>query len=189
MVTWALAARVLGTSASTYWARACLWLIALITFVARQQLDNLLTHARQVSAQLGQDLGCNALAFADKTEQQELSTDVLVSHLQPLAQGKLKNLLCTWSKRNVAVVRLGSVSNNCFYLTTDVLERDSHGLQCLGSNTLTFLDEAEQDVLGTNVIVVEHPRFFLRQNYDATSTVRKPLEHDSYPLDVDYFYC
>src|SRR5699024_4983594 len=75
----------------------------------------------------------------------------------------------------------------CFYLATDVLERNSHGLQCLGSNPLTFLDETEQDVLGTNVIVVEHPCLFLRQNYDATSTVRKPLEHESYPLDLENF--
>src|SRR5699024_10234387 len=60
-----------------------------------------------------------------------------------------------------------------------------HGLQCLGSNPLSFLDEAEQDVLGTNVLVVEHPCLFLRQNYDAASTVRKPLEHESYPLDLD----
>ena len=32
----------------------------------------------------------------------------------------------------------------------------------LGCDTLAFSDEAEEDVLGTDVVVVEKPRFFLR---------------------------
>src|SRR5690606_25989425 len=39
----------------------------------------------------------------------------------------------------------------------------------------------EQDVLGADVVVVEHPRFFLREDDHAASTVREPLEHDTSP--------
>src|SRR5699024_3354633 len=129
LAAWALTAWVLLAGASTNWARASFWLIALVALVTGKQLDNLLTHARQISAQLGQNLCSNAFTLTDETEQQELSTDVLVPHLQAFTQGKFQNLLRTWGKWNVAIVWLGSVANNCLYLAADVLEGNSHGLQ------------------------------------------------------------
>jgi hypothetical protein len=39
------------------------------------------------------------------------------------------------------------------------------------------MDEAEQDVLGADVVVIEHPGFFLRQDNNPPRPVGKPLEH------------
>ena len=176
------AATSAGASTCTDWTGALTIggaALLLSTFVAGQQLDNLLAHAWQVGAELGQHLRGDAIALANETQQQELSTDVLVSHLQALTQGELKNLLGTWSKGDVAGVWLATLADDFLDLTADILQGNTHGFQCLGSDAFAFMDKAEQDVLGADVIVVKHACFFLRQNDDAASTIGKPLEHDS----------
>ena len=100
----------------------------LAALVAGQQLDNLLTHARQISAELRQHLCGNAVALTDKSEQEELRADVLVTHLQALAQGQLKDLLSARGKRNVAGVRLAALADDLLYLTAHVLQGNAHGL-------------------------------------------------------------
>jgi hypothetical protein len=37
--------------------------------------------------------------------------------------------------------------------------------------------DLEQDVLGADVVVVEHPGFFLSQDHDSARPVGKSLEH------------
>jgi hypothetical protein len=58
----------------------------------------------------------------------------------------------------------------------DLLPHPRHGdaqrLQRLRGHALTLTDEAEQEVLSTDVVVVEHPGLFLRQ--DNHSTPRSP---------------
>jgi hypothetical protein len=44
------------------------------------------------------------------------------------------------------------------------------------------MDQAEQDVLGPDVVVVEQSRFFLRENNDSSCSVREALEQDDLPL-------
>src|SRR5699024_8875988 len=58
----------------------------LATLVAGEKLNNLLAHARQISAELDQHLGCHALTLADEAEKQELGADVFVAHLETLTQ-------------------------------------------------------------------------------------------------------
>ncbi len=53
--------------------------------------------------------------------------------------------------------------------------------RCLGGDALPFVEEAEQDVLGADVVVVQMPRFFLGQNDDPTGSVRETLKHLSLP--------
>jgi hypothetical protein len=39
------------------------------------------------------------------------------------------------------------------------------------------VDETEEDVLGADVVVVEHPRLFLREHDHSPGAVREPFEH------------
>ena len=41
------------------------------------------------------------------------------------------------------------------------------------------MDESKQDVLGADVVVIEHASFFLRENNNATCPVGKALKHRS----------
>jgi hypothetical protein len=40
------------------------------------------------------------------------------------------------------------------------------------------MDEAKEDVLSTDVVVVEHACLFLRQDNDAAGSIRKALKHE-----------
>src|SRR5690606_13151443 len=57
-------------------------------------------------------------------------------------------------------------------------QRDVQGLQRLRGDALTLVDETEQDVLGADVVVVEHLGLFLGQDDNAASSVGETLEHD-----------
>jgi hypothetical protein len=69
-------------------------------------------------------------------------------------------------------------------LADDVLDLLAHGvegdvqrLKSFRCHSLTLVDETEQNVLGANVVVIEHLGFFLRQDNDAASAVGKSLKH------------
>src|SRR5690606_9285890 len=130
-------------------------------------------------AQLHQHLRGDALALADEAEQDVLGADVVVSQLQRLAQRQLQDLLGTGGEGDVAGRGLLPLPDDLLNLLADGFEADAEALQGLGGDALALVDEAEQDVLRANVVVVEHPGFFLRQDNHAPCAAGKPLEHVS----------
>src|SRR5205814_5001923 len=50
-------------------------------------------------------------------------------------------------------------------------------LQRPGRDTVALVDEAEQDVLGADVVVLKPAGFFLSQDHNPPGPVGKPLEH------------
>src|SRR4030081_2747514 len=62
------------------------------------------------------------------------------------------------------------------------LQRDAERLQRLRGDALALVDETEQDVLGTDVVVVQQARFLLRQNHDSPGPVGEAFEHPLPPL-------
>ena len=72
---------------------------------------------------------------------------------------------------------LGRGVDVLLYLLADAVERNAQGLQSLGGNAFTFMDKTQEDVFGTNVIVVQHACLFLGKHNYATGTVRKSLKH------------
>ena len=62
-------------------------------------------------------------------------------------------------------------------LLADGLERDAEGVERLGGDSLTLVDQAEQDVLGPDVVVVEQAGFLLCEDDDPSRSIGKSLEH------------
>ena len=153
--------------------------LALAAGVARQQLDHGLTHAVEVGAELLQHLRGDALALADQPEQDVLGADVVVAELQRLAQRELEHLLGAGRERDVSGRGGLALSDDLLDLLADGLERDVHRLEGLRGDALALVDQPEQDVLGADVVVVEHPRFFLREDDDPSRSVGEPFEHVS----------
>ncbi len=153
-----------------------------LALVAGQQLDDLLAHPGEFGAELHQHLGGDALALTDQAEQNVLGADVVVAELQRLTQGELQHLLGTRRERDVPRRRLLALADDLLDLAAHALQGDAQRLERLGGYALTLVDEAEQDVLGADVVVVEHPGFFLSQDDDPTGTVGESLEHRYYLL-------
>src|SRR5690606_7794014 len=149
----------------------------LLALVAREQLDDLLAHAVEVGAELDEHLGGDALALADEAEQDVLGADVAVAELQRLAQAQLEHLLGTRGEGDVAGRLLLALADDVLHLLAHGVERDAEALERLGGDALALVDEPEQDVLGADVVVVEHLRLFLGEDDHPTGTVGKALEH------------
>ena len=56
-------------------------------------------------------------------------------------------------------------------------EGDPERLECPRGDTLALVDQAEEDVLGADVVVVQEARFLLSQHDHATGPVGEALEH------------
>ena len=153
----------------------------LTTLVAGEQLDDLLADTRQVGAEALQDLGGNALALAHQPEQHVLGPDVVVSELERLAQRQLENLLRPRGERRRAGRRRPGWTDRLFDLLAHRFERDAEGLERLGGEALTLVDESEQDVLGPDEAVVEKTRLFLGQYEHPSCPVGEPLEQIALP--------
>ena len=162
----------------------------LLALVTRKQLDDLLAHLVEVGAELDEHLSGNALTLADEAEQDVLGADVVVAELQGLAQRQLENLLGARRERDVTRRLLLALADDVLHLLAHGIERNPERLERLGSNALTLVDQTQEDVLGADVVVVEHLRLFLGEHNHATGTVGESLEHPLTPsagesLDAD----
>ena len=145
--------------------------------VAGQQLDDLLADARQVGAELDEHLGGDALALADQAEQDVLGADVVVAQLEGFAQRQLEDLLGPRGERDVPGRRRAALADDLLDLVAHGLQRDAEALEGLGGDALTLVDEAEQDVLGADVGVVEQARFLLGEDDDPAGPIGESFEH------------
>ena len=144
---------------------------------AGEQLDDLLPHLVEVGAQLDEHLSGHALTLADEAKKDVLGADVVVTELQGLAEAQLEHLLGARRERDVAGRLLLTLADDVLHLLAHGVEGDAERLQRLGCDALALVDEAEQDVLGADVVVVEHLRLFLGEDDHSTGSVRESLEH------------
>ena len=105
-----------------------------------------------------------------------LGADVVVAELQRLPQRQLQDLLGAGRERDVPRGRRATLADDLFNLLADGLEADAQRLERLGRDTLALVDEAQEDVLGADVVVVEEPGFFLGQDDHSASPVGEPFE-------------
>ena len=62
-------------------------------------------------------------------------------------------------------------------LVPHIIERNVERFERLGSHSLALTDETEEDVFGTQIVVLEVPSLLLREHDDSASSVGKPFEH------------
>src|SRR5699024_9699898 len=118
-----------------------------------------------------------SLALADEAEQNVLGADVAVSQLQRLTEAELEDLLRPRCEGNVSARCLLALSDDLLDLVAHLFEGDVHALESLRCQAFTLVDQAEQNVLGADVVVFEKFRFFLCEHHDAACSVGEPLEH------------
>jgi len=62
------------------------------------------------------------------------------------------------------------------HLGPDGLQRDAKGLQGLGGHARTLVNQAQQQVLGADVVVVEEPSLLLGEHHHPPGPVGEPLK-------------
>src|SRR6266508_304497 len=144
---------------------------------AGAKLDHSLADAGQVGAELHQHLGGDALTVADQAEQQVLGANVVVVELERLAKGELQDLLGPRREPDVAGRGALALPDDLLDLGADRLQRDTERLQRPNGDALALAEQAEQQVLGGEVVVVAQPGFVLGKHNHPSSPVGEGSGH------------
>src|SRR4051812_775423 len=167
--------RVAGLARAGRGARALP--LAPATAGSREHADDLVADLLGVGVEVEQDARGDALVLADEAEQDVLGADVVVAKAQRLAQGELEHLLGTRSERDLAGGDLLARADDAHDLGAHALDGDVERLEDPSGKALLLAEQAEEDVLRADVVVLERSRLFLRENDDLAGPFRKSLEH------------
>ena len=105
-----------------------------------------------------------------------LGADVVVTEGQGFAQRELEHLLRARRERDLAGRDLVALADDAGDLRAHLLDRDVERLEHAGGETLLLAEQAEQDVLGADVVVLERPRLVLREDDDLASPFSEAFE-------------
>ena len=147
--------------------------------IATDHVDRGAAQFAQIHIHLDEDLCAHAFAFANQAEQNVFGADVAVPQLQRLAQRKLQHLLGVRSKWDVPIRSGVAFADHFLDLLAGIFEGHALGFQSLGRYAFSLTNQAEQQMLRADVIVLEGTSLFLRQHDHAPRTVGKPFEHAS----------
>jgi hypothetical protein len=121
----------------------------------------------------------DALVISDKSEQDVLGADVRLPEPLCFARRILEHLLCARRERNLALHDLVALADDPRHLRAHVLDPDLETLENACRDAFLLAQQAEQDVLGANVVVLQRTRFVLREDDDLTRALGEALEHAS----------
>ena len=134
----------------------------------------------QAHAQALEDAGGDALALAHQAEQQVLRADVVVAQAAGLVDCQLDNFLGARREADFAHHRAVAAADDEFDGRAYLVQLNTEVGQHLRRYALALADQAQQQVLRANVVVVEAQRFFLGQRQNAARPLGEFVESISH---------
>ncbi len=169
----ALALRAAGARTGPATAAAAL----ATTAGTGQHADDLVADLLRVGVEVEQDARRDALVLAHEAEQDVLGADVVVAEAQRLAQRKLQDLLGARREGDLAGRDLLTGADDAHDLGAHALDGDVQALEHARSETLLLAQQAEQDVLRADVVVLERPGLLLGEDDHLAGPLCESLEH------------
>ncbi len=120
--------------------------------------------------------GGDALALPDEAEEQVLGADVVVAESARLVDGQLDDALRARGQAHLADDRPIAATDDELDRRPNLGQFDVHVLEHACRDTLALADQAEEQVLGADVVVVEPLRFVLSECQDLAGPVRELVE-------------
>ena len=152
--------------------------LSSVVHVVPQQVQDFLAHVFQLEAEVHEDLGGHAFLLAQQAQQQVFGADVVVVEVACLLDGVLDDLLGPRRLGQLAHGdHVGPGLDDLLDLQADLAQVDVEVLQDVGGDAGAFLDQAEQDVLGADVLVVEALRLLVGQLHHLAGPVGKAFIH------------
>ena len=150
----------------------------------RENAGRLGAHPLEVDAEALQHAGGDALALAHQPEQQVFRADVVVVEPARLVDGQLDHLLGARREADFAQHRAVAAPDDELDSRADLAQLDAEVGEHLGGDAVALAHQAEQQVLGADVVVVEALRLFLRQRQHSAGALGELVEsicHDALP--------
>ncbi len=146
-----------------------------------EQVQDLLADVFELHSQVHQHLGGNAFLLAEQTQKQVLGADVVMVEVAGLFHRVFDDFLGPRRLRQLAHRdHIGSRLDDLFDLETDLPQIDVEVFQDVRRNPRTLFDEAEQNVLGANVFVVEALRLLVGKLHHLAGAVGKSFVHPNF---------
>ena len=142
----------------------------------RQDADDLVADLVEVDAERLEDAGGDALALADEAQEQVLRADVVVAEPAGLVDRELDHALRARRQADLADDRPVAAADDELDGGPDLGQLDVHVLEDARGDTLALADEAEEQVLRADVVVVEPLRLVLRKRQDLARAIRELVE-------------
>ena len=141
-----------------------------------EDVDDLVADLVEVHAEALEDTGGDALALADEPEEQVLGADVVVAEAARLVDRQLDHALRARREPDVTDDRPVSASDDELDGGADLGQFDVHVLEHARGDALALADEPEQQVLGTDVVVVEALRLVLGERQHLPRSIGELVE-------------
>jgi len=156
--------------------------LLLAVAAGAEQVQHLLAHFLELQAQVQQHLRRHAVLLAQQAEQQVLGADVVVVQVAGFLDRVLDDLLRPRGLGQLAHGdHLGAALDELLDLQTHLAQVDAEVLQHVGAHAAAFLHQAEQDVLGADVLVVEALGLLVGQGHDLAGAIGETFEHGLKP--------
>ena len=130
----------------------------------------------QVHAQALEHARGDALTFAHQAQQQVLRADVVVAQPARLVDGQLDDALGARGQSDFADDRSIAAADDELHSRADLGQLDVHVLEHARGDTLALANQAEQEMLRADVVVVEPLRLVLSKCQDLARAVRELVE-------------
>jgi hypothetical protein len=155
---------------------------------AREHADDLIANLLGVSVEIEQDARRHALVLTHQPKQDVLGTDVVMTERERLSQRQFQHFLGARREGDLTGRDLVALADDARHLRPDLLDGDVERLEHARGKALLLAQEPEQDVLGTDVVVLESTSLVLRKYDYLPGPLGKSLEQPSRPLfSVDLF--
>ena len=152
-----------------------------------EQVEHLLAHFFELQVEVHQDLGGHPFLLAQEAKQEVFGPHVVVVQIAGFLDGILDDLLGSRGLGQFAHrdhFRAGL--NNLLDLVADLSKVDVQVPQDVGGDATSFLDQAEQDMFGSDVLVVEALGLLIGQLHHLASAIGEAFIHSSTPIRRSY---
>ena len=151
----------------------------LPTAGAGEHANDLVANLLGIRVEIEQDAGRDAFVLAHEPEQDVLGADVVVPERQRLAQRELEDLLRARRERDLTGRDLVTLADDARDLRAHFLDRDVERFEHPRGETFLLAQQAEQDVLRADVVVLQGPGLILGKDDNLTRSFGKSLEQPS----------
>ena len=148
--------------------------------IVPQKIQDFLTHVFQLETEVHQDLGGHALLFPEQPQEQVFGADVVVVEVPGLFDGVFDDFLGPRRLGQLAHrhhVRAGL--HDLFDLQTNLAEVDVEVFEDIGGDAGAFFDQAQENVLRADVLVVEALGLLVGQLHHFAGAIRETFIHSS----------
>ena len=143
----------------------CFGLFFLLFFglcAALQEIaGGLRADAIEVDAEIAEDVDGDAVTIAHEAEEEVFGADVVVAHHAGLFDGQFDNSFCARGERGFAEGGAFAASNGALDGAHDLSGLDAEFFKHFHGDAVLLLDEAEEQVFGADMVVIEAQGLFL----------------------------